>query len=166
MHKYKRIILEGCDGSGKSTLGRALAEKLGWSLRDRIVRVGPGQVEGAHILDTQESNMILDRCYFISDMIYEPIATGNKSVFDLDRDRWERELEEDTLIVYVTATETDLIERYRQDGDDIYDIKQILIADQRYHNFFMESKMNHIKIDTSYSGLETNVELILALGGF
>lgn len=77
-HFFMRIILEGCDGTGKTTLAKFLSEKTGM----KIVKLSQPKTddpfqEHLELFDPESpkyvgDNIILDRCW-ISECIYGPL---------------------------------------------------------------------------------------------
>lgn len=166
MIKYDRILLEGGDNAGKTTIGKALAEKLGWTLRGRIIRVGPEKVVEAHREDMKCTQTIMDRSYFISDMVYERVL-DKVSVFSPIRGEMEDEMRRSkTAIIHVVCSEEDIRSRYEKEGDDIHNLKEILEAHRGYRNFFYSTYMPHLVVSTTRRTTEQNVkEIIKYLGG-
>lgn len=157
------IILEGADNTGKSTLAKELARGTTFNIRHRILRKPPTEAAAFHKNDvSRQTNWILDRTYFISDLVYEPIYSGNESVFAKDREQYEKELNEKGLIVYVTCSEEELAKRYEKEGDPLYDLPSIKEAYGRYKRYFEnEITVPYVRIDTSELDLDSCVQLIM-----
>jgi thymidylate kinase len=155
------VILEGPDQAGKSTIGRKLAEALGFNYRGRITRLGPDKViQGNEDDFTREGNWILDRCYWLSDYIYEPIFNGHQStIATVDSGAY---LKEGITYIFVTCTEETIVERMLERGDDLYTVDQIITAKQRYDKFFDEQwKRPYIKVDTTTGSVQEHVDYII-----
>ena len=147
----KNIILCGCDNAGKSTLAKQLGKLTGLPLRERIERIAdPKQRREAHTYDlVRKVPHILDRCYFISDMVYEPLMSGEKSIFEEGRGGWELLTEAKAHVVFVNITEEACKKRYEMFGDELQSLKTILTARRRYEEFFGSANMEYIEVDNS-----------------
>ena len=81
---YSVVVLEGCDGTGKSTLAALLGARRGYT----IVRSGRLD-DGADLADRyravldQPGNLVLDRS-FITELVYGPLRNG-RSRLDPDQ---------------------------------------------------------------------------------
>ena len=157
-----RVIFEGPDLVGKSTLVSLVAAKLGMPIRGRITRVGPSQVLFANAEDfAQNPNSVLDRCYWLSDLVYEPINTGNASVCAKPPVYQLLAKDEHSIYVYVTASDEVLRERMKTRGDELLNIEQIITASHRYDDFFFNVNMKYLlTVDTSSTNVDENVERI------
>lgn len=132
-----KIILEGPDLSGKTTLAKALAEALGFQLREKIVRKSPEESMKVNEEDlTREGNWILDRCYWYSDLMYEPMVTGNRSVYD-GRDTLVKIAklmkDNDCVLILMLPTDEVLEDRYSR-GDELWSLEQIKEVSQSYED--------------------------------
>jgi thymidylate kinase len=148
-----KIVLEGPDGCGKSTIAEIVAKCLGVPLRGRILRKGPDAVEEANREDLSiATDCVFDRCYWVSDLVYEPIYNGKLSVFAGDAQAqkiWMQE--QDIMLVYIRCTETDIDKRISVRGDDLYSLEQIKDALGRYEEFMVDQKLADLIIDNSGS---------------
>lgn len=160
-----KILLEGCDCSGKSSIAAQLSDLLELPLRERIVRVGPNKAITAHMNDIAGAPEILDRSYFISDYVYEPLVTGKDSVFASCRSRMEFHTMKNCLVVYVKCSSKTILERYRVRGDEDQTIETILLARERYEKFFKTTKMPFITINTDGMEALTAAEKICQIIG-
>lgn len=162
--KCTKIILEGPDNAGKSTIGRLLAEKLGWSLRGKIIRVGQDMVESANEQDLARSgNEVLDRCYWLSDYIYEPVVADHKSVFERKTAEMEQHLQDRGIVlVFIHCSAQALLDRFMLLGDDIQNQQTVIKVACRYEQFFRDDVfLNYVDIDTTSSTPEECVEAII-----
>ena len=133
-----RIILEGCDGTGKSTLAKFLAEKTGM----KIVKLSQPKTddpfqEYIELFDPESpkyvgDNIILDRCW-ISEMVYWPLKWR----------KWFSRFECWTLfnyiskdIVIITHTDINKIKSvFEKRWEDYIDLKEANVINNWYANF-------------------------------
>ena len=160
-----QIIFEGADTVGKSTLARALAREMQLPIRGRITRAVGDPFEACQKdwdIETKD-NVILDRCYYISDMVYEPIYNGQQSRFASNKLHWDIELyHPKRVVVYVTCDDSAMRTRYQEVGDELYDFKQIQEAKRRYKEFFAAYRGNNLVcIDTTTKSVEENIRTIM-----
>ena len=159
MEKNFKIIFEGPDGAGKSTLAELVSQALELPLRGRITRVGPSNVFEVNKKDlTAPGVAVLDRCYWLSDLIYEPIYSNTPSVLQF-MNMHEYDLL-NTILVYVDCSDDAIKERIGDRGDELYSINQILKAANRYRCFFATYTRTLIKVDTSKKSLGENVSYL------
>jgi predicted ATPase len=74
--RYEVIVLEGCDGIGKTTLATALSEGHGYQ-RMHATRTPEGVdlAERYRAILRLQGRLVLDRC-FISELVYGPLLHG------------------------------------------------------------------------------------------
>jgi len=142
--KIDRIIIEGCDGTGKTTIANQLARI--YHPRFRIIHVGPpkGKNNVTKYHDainhynslTNEKNVIFDR-FMIGECIYGPLKRGYYPY-------WIRKLEEkirfNTILIILNASEELVKKRY--DGDFITE-DEIFFVLNGYRNEFTLSTIEH-----------------------
>lgn len=116
------IIIEGPDGSGKTTLAKQLSRQTGYKV---IHRTRPkSEEEKAVMMDEylrvirSRDNMIFDRSWY-SEMVYGPVmrdasVISYQQMYDL-----ERQLAEvGALIIYCTDTKSVMWTRCQERGED------------------------------------------------
>lgn len=89
----RRVIVEGPDGGGKSTLIRELAQQTGVPIAERASRSETGPIESlfnwyAADLALPPTARIYDRHPLISEPIYAPIARGVEPQTPFDDPEW------------------------------------------------------------------------------
>ena len=81
--EVNRIIVEGCDGTGKTTLCKQLAEKYGWDIV-HVTSKDPNDFD-FYKQTMRKTNVVFDR-HFIGEMIYPRVYNrkGNLDRHDLE----------------------------------------------------------------------------------
>lgn len=158
-----KIVLEGPDNSGKSSISRVLSEKLGIPRRSRITRVEREHVVAAaiHDIESGPEKEILDRTYLISDIVYEPIYSGISSRLLSERKMFEKRLKDCMKLFYITCSEDTLKERFEREGDVMYDISQIIEAKRNYDRYFDTTSIPYKIVDTTNRTAEECADLII-----
>jgi thymidylate kinase len=116
------IIIEGPDGSGKTTLAKTLSEKTGWPIIHRSAPKSEEEKKAMkvmyHSLIAENTNAILDRCWY-SEMAYGP-TMRDESVISYP-EMYELEkciLANGALLIYCTSDKQTLWKRCQQRGED------------------------------------------------
>lgn len=162
------IVLIGFMGTGKSTVGKLLSERLGWTFRDTDHRI-----EEQYKMTVAEIFKVHGEAYFrmaesrtLAEVLsndHQVIATGGGAV--LAAQNRERMLE-DGYVVALTAASDVIIQRVSSDQS-----RPLLQGnlEERVHAI-LEHRRNaydfaHMKIDTSNLSTEEIAELILKNAG-
>ena len=99
-----RVVLTGCRASGKTTVGRGLAERLGWGFvdTDALIRDAHGDIAALVAREGWERFRELERQTLLSlaGEKEKVIATGGGAV--MHQDAWE-ELRRKALVVWLRA---------------------------------------------------------------
>ena len=81
---YPVVVLEGCDGTGKSTLAQLLSSRRGYTvIRTGRLEDGPDLADRYRALFDQPGNLVLDR-NFVTELVYGPLRHG-RSRLDPDQ---------------------------------------------------------------------------------
>lgn len=151
-----RIVFEGADLTGKSTLAKLLYETSeGFTYRGKITRVGPENVKEANIADLMPDNQIMDRCYWMSDLVYETLK-DKESVFNNPADIVQ--LAGAPIICYIICICEDEEEhrrRYEERSDELWSFEEIRRAQKEYIKLIREIEPfdNILVLDTSYNSV-------------
>lgn len=95
----RNIILEGFDGSGKTTLAKKLTERYRLTYQPSEGKAKhPGECNDRCLKYFQRSEVVFDRHPIISNDIYS-LITGAQLISPLVRAKWQ-ELRKDHLIIY------------------------------------------------------------------
>ena len=148
-----KIILEGADNVGKTTIAEWLGHYYRIKVRDRIIRTNNYQVIPKHFEDLAvNTDCIFDRCYAISDWIYEPLTVQKNSMFYIKnmRDIMEQHLRDnDIFLIHITCDIPTLQRRYDANGDDIFSFNKILEARDRYIEYFEECTIPFLTVNNT-----------------
>lgn len=151
----RRIIVEGADQQGKTTLCNLLAEKLGWN----IIHFGK-PTEDFDYMDgyTLPEKSISDRNY-LSEIVYARINDREHNIPDVD-----------LLETYFSDGDTILIlmdrgEKFVFDGSrhEEYTEFQVWQAIPYYRTAFAESKLRKFTINPSCNCSQSNVDMLVEL---
>jgi thymidylate kinase len=158
------IILEGIDCSGKGFIGEFLLKNLGNSL---FMKHGAKPLDSSELeinkvkdmyntmystyTDTllpQGKNLLVDR-FYPSELVYsKPLR--DYEAFDDDHysilEAQIRNGSHDTLIIYVHADESILIDRMQQRGEDFLKPYQIPVILERYEKFINNTSLGVLPI--------------------
>jgi broad-specificity NMP kinase len=81
---YRTVVLEGCDGVGKSTLARELARDFGFTIvHSARTPDGINLAERYQRILSQPGRLALDRS-FVSELVYGPLRHGGSRLTDTD----------------------------------------------------------------------------------
>lgn len=111
----KNIVIEGCDGTGKTTLCKKLAEKYGWDTV-HVTSKDPNDFD-FYKQTLRKTNVIYDR-HFLGEMIYPKIYNrkGNLSNYDLDWFKYYR-FDTRTCVIVLTAHLDEIKRRLTERGE-------------------------------------------------
>jgi thymidylate kinase len=106
-----KIILEGCDGTGKTTLGKKLAEKYGLDYV-HINRDDPTSFD-FYYETMRKTNVIWDR-HFIGEMIYPGIFNREPSLRMSQFEELLLQSKKRNVIVLILVAETSVLQKNNQ----------------------------------------------------
>lgn len=167
-----RIIIDGCDKSGKSTLIEALKNKLpaliglkllskpqdGSEAQKQYVKMMYARM--AEMTRDQQSHYLFDRWY-PSEMVYS-FKRGYNAIQDGWFYKFEQELRKTPhLYILVEAPKSVVIERFKKDNEDFAKPEEVDRIQKRYRKQYDKCQLNKIIIDPT-DRLEEAVEEILA----
>ncbi|MCI3921485.1 shikimate kinase [Paenibacillus sp. TRM 82003] len=163
--KERNIVLIGFMGTGKTTVGLALAERLGWRFVDTDERIV--EAEGRSIPDIFGTD---GEAYFrdLEERVIAETLRGARQVVSTGGGAAVRRANRETmlaggLVVALKAPEAVLLGRLRGDAN-----RPLLAGDQeeRVHRLLQERKhaydFAHLSVDTSEHNVRETVERILS----
>jgi len=157
--KNKNIVLEGCDGVGKTTIAQMLRNRYNMSIYSPN---RPGTYkEGVEInlrvcrMMRYYQNHVYDRA-FLSEFVYAPIFRGYEAIYAFNM---SCDLQDNTLFILLTATLPSMKERYDGEFVNIDDLSKISTS---YLNAFNKLTNKHkIIISTTNKTPEKVLQEIL-----
>lgn len=155
------LIIEGCDLSGKTTAIERIAKFYNRgiiiknSFRPHIPNDSAIYLQYWSILklaDKYNDLIILDR-FYPSQAVYS-ILRGEDEMNHIDIDELENYCiqREDVFLILLDVSEEELKARYDKRGDEHVNYAQILQMRNRYRQFFKDSNLRKLKIDTTNKG--------------
>lgn len=166
--EFRNIVLVGLMGTGKSTVGSALAERLGWTFidTDEQVEAAEGMSISDLFAERGEAGFRLAETAMIKQTMEgerQVVSTGGGAVLKAENCEAMRR---GGLVVALTASEETIIERVRHDRTR--PLVQGNVAERVRH--LMETRRHaydfaDLKIDTTGVRVEEIVERIVARMG-
>ena len=170
-------IVEGVDLSGKTTFLERLAKRMneGVILKNALKpkngidtqKLKNQYVELIRMAQLSPEMLVFFDRYFPSQVVYS-ILRGH----DDFTDRWYEEFEltyfaDRGCMILVYETEEALTQRYNDRGDEHVDLKQILMLNERYEQYFERCKIPKIRIQSTDSqAIEKAEKFIRELRGW
>src|SRR5690606_5840807 len=160
------IVLEGCDGTGKSTLARALQEKTGFPIVQgssfEISKLGVTEMYTKMMELINTNNIIIDR-FYLSNYVY-----GN--LFDyptMTRDMFStlaQKTEENALTVYLTAATEIIQNRILERGDKDIKVQNVPAILKKYEEGLRNpttAQAITLTFDTSFHQIHNSASTIV-----
>jgi len=137
------ILLEGPDGSGKTTLAKQLAKQTGY--KQVCFSYPKSEQEKAEMLSMYEKviksagNVIIDRCWY-SEMVYGPILRKENNISFPQMYTLERLLaKKGAMIIYCTGDRNTLWERCLKRGEDyVTDLEDFINICRGYNTLMLD----------------------------
>ncbi len=135
--RYEIIVLEGCDGVGKTTVAAALASAYGYTtVHSGRTPDGMDLAGRYHEILGRPGILVLDRC-FISELVYGPLRHGRSRISTAEAASLATAIaERDGVLVHLTGRPEEIVARLQtRDGQSpsLREIRELLEA---YANVF------------------------------
>jgi thymidylate kinase len=153
---YQTVVLEGCDGAGKTTLAAHLTQAHGFTVVHSIRTPDHLDLAGRYRdLLQQPVRLVLDRC-FISELVYGPLRRGRSRLtwvqaFDLA----EAVAARNGVFLHLTAPPAVIHARLIQRDGTAEDLAEVTALVAAYHRAFetLSSYAPVLTIDTTVEEL-------------
>jgi thymidylate kinase len=156
---YDTIVFEGCDGTGKTTLATATAERTCATLIHSTLTPPGTDLPTAYsnLLD-QPGRLVFDRC-FLSELVYGPIYRGHARLSYQHMTTLVRKvIERRGVFVHVTAPAAEIRRRLAARGEnDLPSLDDLGLICDRYDDLFraIETMTTVLHISTSHPDEDT-----------
>lgn len=153
----KRIIVEGADQQGKTTLCNLLKEKLGYD----VVHYGkPADDFDFHVDYFLQDNTISDR-NFLSEIVYSRI--NNRESRIKGPEKLEQDfIDSETVLILMDRGPHFEFDNTRHEDYSQYDIAKAIGI---YREEFKKLKLRKFQLNTNCNCFESNVDMLLQLIG-
>ena len=162
------ILLEGCDGAGKSTMAKLLQKLTGYEIVSgsnfELAEKGADYMfEFLRELSNRQ-NIIVDRSW-LSNYIYARLYDKN-SMTDAQFEELTRMFDEKSIMIVLTASLDVLVDRINKRGDDYIKTDEIQPILENYLKLSLQPKYittTNVFMNTDFGIKESNVVPILKL---
>lgn len=152
----KNIIVEGCDGTGKTTLCKRLAERYGFDVV-HVTSKDPNDFD-FYRQTMRKSNVVYDR-HFLGELIYPKVydRKGNLSLHDA---KWFRHyaFETKTCIIVLTTDIDEIKRRLTERGELPFVFDKVESINKQF--LFLADKLMIKTFDTSVDSFENICDYI------
>lgn len=116
------IIMEGPDGSGKTTLAEQLSRQTGYEIIHRTKPANEEEKKAMHLMYlktiAKNKNVIFDRCWY-SEMAYGPVMRDDSVITYPQMYELEKALaKKGAMIIYCTGNRDEMWKRATSRGED------------------------------------------------
>jgi len=161
------ILVEGPDGSGKSSLVSQLHHYLGWPIKKYTNHVTANEAVGVtmrHLFSSFSAPEIIDRCHFPSNLIYGKIINGYTHPEPIRNwylnDVQKRLKDLNTIVIYLSADKDILASRITP--DDYMNETYLKDLKDAYDNwYYNQLTVSSFRIDTSNISKKETFEVAL-----
>lgn len=169
-----RLVIEGVDKSGKSTLIEKLKNHFPKAIQLKLMtkpknssqeetnKLFETYTKMKEITDDPNYTFIFDR-YYQSELVYSYIR-GNDRLETKEGQEFfnnlENEIEDSTFVVLLEHPADKVAERFNKCKEDFVKPEDIVKLQQRYREVITNSKLDYIIMDTMELGLDKAVEEI------
>lgn len=134
---YEVVVLEGCDGTGKTTLVTALADRHGYVIvHSGRTPDGTGLATRYRAILATPGKIVLDRS-FISELVYGPLDHGrSRLTIPAATDLAQRVAARGGVLVHLTSSPEIIIARLRTREEPVAAAERIRTIIDAYHSVF------------------------------
>jgi len=153
---YRTVVLEGCDGTGKTTLAAHFTQSHGFASVHSVRTPDHLDLAGRYRdLLQQPGRLVLDRC-FISELVYGPLRRGrSRLTWTQALDLAESVASRDGVFLHLTAPPSVIHARLIQRDGTAEDLTELTAIVSSYHRAFgtISSYAPVLTFDTSIEEL-------------
>jgi len=151
------IIVEGVDKSGKSSLINELSQLLNYPIvknEFKPTEHKPEFIAGVYaglyntLLSCYSGDIILDRSH-ITEIVYGRIVRSYNALKYFNWLQFEEEkLVKKAVVIYMTANDTTLERRHKEDKEEYINVKQIPHIQQAYRDHIVSSNLEYLQLSS------------------
>lgn len=161
MSKPNFIILEGSDGSGKSTIAELLSKQLNYPIEHHgpVKSLEEGYNEYFNCVNNTNYSVVKDRFYF-GEKVFAPLYRGYEADYF---PKLEKALMEkfNVILVLVYAPFHVIEKRLEERGEDFVQPEHIRHCYDKVIEIFKDSSLPKVVIDTASTSVENNTTRII-----
>jgi hypothetical protein len=150
----KRIIIEGADQQGKTTLREILAEKLGWN----VMHFGKPREDFDYIRDYRLPVHTISDRNFLSEVVYSRIDNRKSKAASTLLCNVHRN--DDTLLILMDREKDFVFDSSREEA---YDEAQIKLAVYYYRQEFDKLNIKKLRLNPNCPAFESHVQSIIEM---
>lgn len=152
-----RLIFIGPDCGGKSTLAEMVGARMDVDvhahrkINDEEMRVTVAE-DALVQVRSHHATWIRDQYYYPVDILYQGAINLQNSILNpMEQSLAHAYRLAGVIFVYVTASPSVIAERFRQRGDELWNLEQIQKVADAYESWYMYARHNHhlVRIDSS-----------------
>lgn len=165
MTKYKKIVVVGVDGAGKTTFINRLAEEITYDVvKGSSFTMSEGKTNEELFEEFNKlcemENVIFDRFTYCN-YIYASMFDDYASLTESQIKKIEHKIKNDTLLIFITANTNTIESRFKTRGEDYVDISQVDEIKTKYFNILDDTVLTRLNFNTTYIGTEEMVNCVL-----
>lgn len=146
----RNIVIEGCDGTGKTTLCKKLAEKYGWDIV-HVTSKDPNDFD-FYKETLRKTNVIFDR-HFIGELIYPEVYNRDPKL-DYNDALWLKNYvkKTNTCVLILTTNIDEIKRRLEERGEEPFVFDKVESIDKQFKMWAF--RFNFTLVDTTKNSFE------------